>query len=158
MSISDEEEFISIVVSKIGISYKLQPLLLKQEMEQYENFEEIWAAREDEWLPYVKNDLLSTAFCYARYTMDMEDLTTFVMKNSSTLPSLAIEYFYCLRDDNDELLYTDTDSFMRNFLRQSIKWSRCNGFNHYFKSIFSDNVLDNLSKESDNNGNMWGFR
>ena len=44
---------------------------------------------ENEWLPYVKNDLLSTAFCYARYTMGMEELTGFVMKNSLTLPSLA---------------------------------------------------------------------
>ena len=25
--------------------------------------------KENEWLPYVKNDVLSTAFCYARYTI-----------------------------------------------------------------------------------------
>ena len=31
----------------------------------------------NEWLPYVKNDLLSTAFCYARYIKGMEDLSSF---------------------------------------------------------------------------------
>ena len=54
-------------------------------------YEDTWEARENEWLPHVKNDVLSTAFCYARYTMGMEDLTRFGMKNSSTLPPLAIE-------------------------------------------------------------------
>ena len=33
-------------------------------------------------VPYVKNYVLSTAFCYARYTMGMEELTNFGMNNS----------------------------------------------------------------------------
>ena len=78
-------------------------------------------AEKNEWLPYVKNDVLSTAFCYARYTMGIEELTGFVMKNSLTLPSLAINYFNSLRDENDETIYFFTDPFMRNFVRKMHK-------------------------------------
>ena len=35
-------------------------------MEHDEIFDDTWEARENEWLPYAKNDAISTAFCYAR--------------------------------------------------------------------------------------------
>ena len=41
----------------------------------------IWETREHECLSYVKTNVLSTAFCYASYTMGMEELTNFGMKN-----------------------------------------------------------------------------
>ena len=74
---------------KIGESYKLQPSLLKQEMEHDEYYEDTWEEKDNECLPYVKTDVLSIAFCYARYTMGMEELTGFGMKNSLTSPSLG---------------------------------------------------------------------
>ena len=81
MSISDVGEFIKLVVwKKIGFSYKLQPKLLKQEMEHDEIYEDNWEDKENDWLPYFKNDVLSTAFCYARYTMGIEGLTNFEKK------------------------------------------------------------------------------
>ena len=112
-------------MKKIGESYKLQESLLKKELEHDEIYEDTWEEKENEWLPYVKNDVLPTAFCYARYTMGMEELTGFGMINSSTLPSLANKYFNSLRDENDEPIYTYTDPFMRNFLRKAIKGGRC---------------------------------
>ena len=57
---------------KVGESYNLQERLLKKELEHDEFYENTWEARDNEWLPFVKNDVLSTAFCYARYTMSME--------------------------------------------------------------------------------------
>ena len=78
-------------------------------------------AKEHEWLPYVKINVLSTAFCYARYIMGMEELSNFCMNNTLILPSLANKYFNSLRDENDEPSYTYMDPFMRNFVRQSIK-------------------------------------
>ena len=81
-----------------GRSYKLQENLLKKELEHDEIFEENWEEKENEWLPYLKNDVLSTAFSYARYSKGMEKLTGFGMKNSLTLPSLANKYFNCLRE------------------------------------------------------------
>ena len=61
--------------------------------------------KENESLPYVKNDVLSTAFCYARYTMGIEEITNFRMKNSLTLTSLANKYFDRFRDENGEPNY-----------------------------------------------------
>ena len=85
--------FISDVGEKIGESYKLQKFLLKKELEHDELYDDTWEAKENECLPCVKNDVLSTAFCYARYTMGMEELTGFGMKNNLTLPSLANKFF-----------------------------------------------------------------
>ena len=48
---------------KIGVSYKLQSLLLKHEIEHDEIYEDNCEAKEDEWLPYVKIDVLSIVFC-----------------------------------------------------------------------------------------------
>ena len=96
-------------VKNIGKSYKLQPCLLKQELEHDEIFEDNWEAKENEWLPYLKNDVLSTAFSYARYSKGMEELTGFGRKNILTLPSLANKFFNISREENDEPIYTYND-------------------------------------------------
>ena len=139
---------------KIGESYILQESLLKKELEHDENYEDTWEAKENEWLPYVKNDVLSTAFCYARYTMGMEELTGFGMKNSLTLPSLANKFFNSWRDENDEPIYTYTNPFMRNFVRKAIKGGRCNAFIQHYKSEISDEVFNIISKELNVNSNI----
>ena len=141
-------------MKKIGESYKLQESLLKKELEHDENYEDTWEEKENEWLLYVKNDVLSTAFCYARYTMGTEELTEFGMKNSLTLPSLANKFFNSLRDENDEPIYTYTDPFMRSFVRKSIKGGRCNAFNQHYKSEILDEVLNIILKELNINGNI----
>ena len=137
------------------IYYKLQESLLKKELEHDEIYEVTWEEKENEWLPYVKNDVISTAFCYARYTMGMEEITKFGMKNSSTLPSLANKYFNSLRDENDEPIYNYTDPFMRNFVRRAIKGGICNAFNQHYKSEISDEVF-NISSEELNVDNAGG--
>ena len=91
--------------SKKGKSYKLPSCLLKQELEHYEIQENNWEKKDTEWLANLKNDVLATAFSYARYTMAMEELTGFGMKNSLTLNSLANKDFNSLRDEKDELIY-----------------------------------------------------
>ena len=139
---------------RIGESYKLQESLLKKELEHDDIYEDTWEEKENEWLAYVKNDVLSTAFCYARYTMSMEELTGFGMKNSLTLPVLANKYFNSLRDENDERIYTYTDPFMRNFVRKAIKGGRCNAFNQHYKSEASDEVFNIFSKELNVNGKI----
>ena len=65
------------------------------------------------------------------------------MKNSLTLPSLAKKYFNCSRDENDEDIDTNTDTFMRNFVRNSIKRGRCNSCNQRYKYQISFEVFIN---------------
>ena len=139
---------------KIGESYNLQESLLKKELEHDKIYEDTWEAKENEWLPYVKNDVLSTAFCYASYTMGMEELSGFGMKNSLTLPSLANKFFNSLRDENDEPFYTNKFPFMRNFVRKSIKGGRCNVFNQHYISEITDEVFIIISKELNVYGNI----
>ena len=97
-------------------------------------------------LPYVKNDVLSTAFCYARYILGMEELIKFSLKTSITLPSLANKCFKSLIDENDEPIYTYIVLFMRKFVRKSKKVGRCNAFSQQFESEVSDEVFDFISK------------
>ena len=102
MSISDDGRVhINSSLKPIGTSYKLQLSVLKHEMEHDEIYEDNWEEKENEWLPYVRNDLLSTAFCYATYTTGMGYLTSFGMKTSLTLPSLTNKTFISLKDEND---------------------------------------------------------
>ena len=116
-------------------------------MEHDEILEDNWEAKESEWLPYPKNDVLSTAFSYARYAKGMEDLTGFGMKNSLTLLNLANKNFNNLGGENDEAIYTYNDEFMRRFVEQSIKGGRCSALNQYSISNISDEVFNNISKE-----------
>ena len=141
-------------LKNIGKSYKLQPCLLKQGLEHDEIFEDNWEEKENEWLPYLQNDVLSTAFSYARYSKGMEELTGFGMKNSLTLPSLANKYFNSLRDESDEPIYTYNDEFMRHFVRKSIKGGRCSALNQYYKSNISQEVFNIISKELGINDNV----
>ena len=132
MFISDVEEVILLGVWKIiGENHKLQSCLLKQKLEYDEIYEDTWEPRENEWLPYVGNGVISTVFCYAGYTMVMEELNNFDMKNSLTLPSLSNEIVIGSIDENYEPIYTYTDPFMRNFVRQSKQGGRCNAFDQY---------------------------
>ena len=75
------------------------------------------------------------------------------MKNSLTLPSLANKYFNSLRDENDEPIFIFTDPFMRKFVRKAFKSGRCNAFNQHYKSEFSDEVFNIISKEINVDGN-----
>ena len=140
-------------LKNIGRSYKLQENLLEKELEHDEIFEDNWEEKENEWLPYLKNDVLSTAFSYARYSKGMEELTGFGMENSLTLPSLANKYFNSLREENDEPIYTYNDEFMRHFVRQSIKGGRRSALNQYYKSNISQEVFNIISKELNVNDN-----
>ena len=63
----------------------------------------------DEWLPYVKNDVLCTVFSYARYFKAMEELTGFSMKDCLSVPGLGLKYFNSLRTEEDEQIYTYND-------------------------------------------------
>ena len=139
---------------KIKESYKLKKSLIEKEIQHDEIYEVTWEEKENQWLPYSRNDVLAIAFCYARYTVGMEELTGFGMKKSLTLPSLANEKFNSLSDENDEPIYSYTDAILRKFDRQSIKRGRCNAFNQQYKSEISGEVFINISKELNVNDNI----
>ena len=62
---------------KLGRTFKLQKELLKTEMDHDEIDGKNCKDKINEWLPYVKNDVLCTVFSYARYIKAMERLQDF---------------------------------------------------------------------------------
>ena len=62
-------------------------------MDHDEIYKNTWEGRENDWLPYLKSDVLSTSFSCASFSKGIEELTGCGMKNSLILPSLANEYF-----------------------------------------------------------------
>ena len=99
-------------LKKLGKTFKLPKELLKTEMNHDEIDENNWKDQKDEWLPYVKNDVLCTGYCYARYCKAMEDITGFSMKDCLSLPGLGRKYFNSLRTEEDEPIYTYNDKYM----------------------------------------------
>ena len=132
---------------KLGKTFELQKGLLKTEINHNEVHSDTWKDKKSEWLSYVKNDVLCTAFSYARYIKAMEEITKFSMKDFLSLPGLGWKYFNSLRTEEDEPIYTYNDKYMRWFVRQSIKGGRVCSFNQYYKSKHCDDILDIMNKE-----------
>ena len=116
-----------------------------------------WKDKKDEWLIFVKNDVLCTAYSYARYCGAMHEITGFSMKDCLSLPGLGWKYFNSLRTEEDEPIYTYKDKYMRWFVHQSIKGGRVCVFNQYYKSKICDDILKIISKEFCVKGNIYNF-
>ena len=134
-------------LKKLGKTFELQKELLKTEIDHNEVYSDTWKDKKSEWLPYVKNDVLCTAFSYARYIKAMEEITGFSMKDCLSLPGFGWKYFNSLRTEEDEPIYTYNDKYMRWFVRQSIKGGRVCAFNQYYKSKHCDDILEIINKE-----------
>ena len=93
-------------LEKIGKTFEIQKELVKTEMDHDEVHGNNYKDKKDDWLPYVKQDVLCTAFSYARYCKTMQEITKFSMKTCLSLPGLGWEYFNSLRTEEDEPIYT----------------------------------------------------
>ena len=103
----------------------------------YNNYKD----RKDKWLDYVEQDVLCTAFSFARYNKAIEEITGFSMKDCLSAPGFAWKNFNSMRDENDEQIHTYNDKYMRTFVRQSIERGRVCAFNQFFKPKICDDVL-----------------
>ena len=107
----------------------------------YQNYED----KINEWLPYVKNDVLCTAFSYATYIKAMEGITNFSRKGCLSLPGLGLKCFNSLRTEEHEPIYTYNDKYMRWFVRQAAYGGRVCSFNQYYKSKSCNYILKIIS-------------
>ena len=133
-------------LKKLGKTFKLPKELLKTEMNHDNINGDNFKDKKDIWLPYVKNNVLCTAYSYARYIESMEEIAGFSMKGCLSLPGLGWKYFNSLGTE-DEPIYTYDDKYMRWFVRQSIKGGRVCAFNQYCKSKHFDDMKKIISKE-----------
>ena len=74
---------------KTGKTFKLQKELLKTEMNHDKVDGSIYKDRKNEWLDYVKQNVLCTAFFYARYCKAMEEISGYSMKDCLSAPGLG---------------------------------------------------------------------
>ena len=86
-------------LKKVGKTFKLQKELLKTEMNHDEVDGNKNKKKKDEWLPFVKQHVLCTAFCYARYSKSVQEITGFSMKYCLSLPGLGWKFFNSLRTE-----------------------------------------------------------
>ena len=93
----------------MGKTFKVQKETLKREMNHDEIDGTKYKNKKTEWLDYVKNDVLCTAFCYARYSKAIEEITGFSRKDCLSLPGLGWKYFNSLSTEEDEPIYTYND-------------------------------------------------
>ena len=140
---------------KLGETYKLQSSLMKQEMNHIEIYEDTWESKRGEWEPYSRMDILSLAFIYARYSMNMSSITGFGMKDCLSLPSLGWKHFMSSRCVDDEPIYSHTDKYMRHFVRQAIKGGKVGAFNQLYESQISDKIFTTISNDLNVNGNKY---
>ena len=138
--------YLNYSLKKLGKTFELQKELLKTEISHNEVYSDTWKDKKSEWLPYVKNDVLCTAFSYARYIKAMEEITGFSMKDCLSLPGMGWKYFNSLRTEEDEPIYTYNDKYMRWFVRQSIKGGRVCAFNQYYKSKHFEDIKKIISE------------
>ena len=134
-------------LKKLGKTFELPEELLKTELNHDEIDANNYKDKKDIWLPYVKNDVLCTAYSYARYIKAMEEITGFSMKDCLSLPGLGWKNFNSLRTEEDEPIYIYNDKYMRWFLRQSNKGGKVCSFNQYYKSKHCDDILKIINKE-----------
>ena len=140
---------------KMGKTFKLPKSLLKTEMNHDDVDGDNYKNKKDIWIPFVKMDVLSTSYCFARYCKAMEKITGFSMKDCSSLPGLGLKYFNGLRTELDEPIYTYNDKYMRHFVRETAYGGRNCAFNQNYKSRSCDNVLNIVSKEINVEGNTY---
>ena len=93
-------------LKKLGKTFNLQKKLLKTEMNRDEIDYNNYKDKNDEWLDYVKQVALCTAFTYGRYCKAMEEINGFSIEDCLSLLGLGWKYFNSLRIEGDEPKYT----------------------------------------------------
>ena len=66
---------------KLRKTFKLPKSLWKTKMNHDDIDGRNYKDKKDIWLPYVKTDVLSTSYCYARYSKATQEITGFSKKD-----------------------------------------------------------------------------
>ena len=68
-------------LKNLGRIFNLQEEILKTEMNHDEVDGKNWKDKKNDWIDYVKQDVICTAFSCAWYTKAMDEITVFSMKD-----------------------------------------------------------------------------
>ena len=89
--------------------------------------------------------MLCLAFMYARYSLEMQKMSGFGIKDWLTAANLGWKCFGTYNKDRE--IYTFNDKYVRDFLRRSIKGGRVAAFNRFVESSQCEEVLNTIGKQ-----------
>ena len=125
---------------EIGRKYRLQPELLKGQIEHSVITRSNFADLRHIWEPYLKLDVLCLAFINARHSKEMLKKSGFGIEDCLTEASLGRKCFGTYNKDRE--FYTFNDKYVRDSVRRSIKGGRVAALNRYFESSQCDEILN----------------
>ena len=101
-----------------------------KKLDHEEVYEDNWEVKHNRD-PYLRMDVLSSAFIYARHSEYMQEMTGFGREDCLSLHSSGGSFLMAKNTGSgDERIYTQTDKFTRHFVHQSIKGGKVGAFNH----------------------------
>ena len=81
---------------------------------------------------------------YARHSMEMQSMSGFGIKDSSTEDSLGWKCFGKINKDRE--FCTFNDKYVRAFIRRNLKGGRCAALSRYFESNQCEKILDTIKE------------
>src|SRR5205085_7932876 len=97
-------------------SYKLPTNLRKTEVDHDSFTLENYAAKRDEWEPYLKYDVISLGCVILKYSKTMMDLIGQNMSSCISSPSLTLKGWYKRHIDDGNKIHTHTDKYIQWFI------------------------------------------
>jgi len=108
----------------------------------HENYKE----KENEWRPYLVNDILSLAFCIYKYNNVMQDLVGEDITTNLTSSALTFNgWMKSVQNDNINI-HSHIDLWARNYIRKSVKGGRVSANIRKYISPFCSILLPILKQ------------
>ena len=117
-------QHVNTKLSKWGESFNIPKNLRKKNFDIEKITKDNYISKKDEWLPYLKNDVLALACCMVLYNEMMGDISQMNMQSSLTLPGLTFNSWMNKMNENKEKIYSSADKYTRYFIRKSVKGGR----------------------------------
>src|SRR5438093_2556797 len=127
-------------------SYKLARNLRKTEVDHDTITLENYAAKRDEWEPYLKYDVISLGCVILKYSKTMIDLVGQNMSSCISSPSLTLKGWYKRHIDDGNKVHTHADKYIRWFIRQTVYGGRVFATRKQFVSQLWTNILELLKQ------------
>ena len=131
-------------LEKIGREYGLQPELLKGEIEHSGIKKSKFADLRHIQEPYLKSDVLCLGFTYARYSMEMQNMSEFGIKDCLTEASLGWKCFG--EYSKSRQFRTLSENYVSDFIHKSIKGRKVSALNRDFEINQCEGILKSIKK------------
>ena len=135
-------------LERIGLDYKLPRNIRKLSLDHENMTKDNYREKQHEWEPYLKNDVGSLAAIVWLYSKNMVELVGQHMSNNISVAGLAYKGWLNYTRQNNIMIFSHTNKFVRWFIRNSIYGGRVGAFRNKFISPILPNINFILQKYS----------